>query len=316
MTTTVQTVKGDEVVKNVNRVKGEMVGELWHKKVKLGFHFAVSGVVIVVALLLFIYPAIFLCTLAFDSQLRQTGESRLATAWFQSATPRFTSWATMYLDTNYAASISSQNIPATEWPMFGAAFYLLTAEDLQKRGKIDATQGNIHEAVEKAVRIIASPATATWVKTKWGDGYLEKENVFYRMLFILGLASYENLTGNTEYRAMMSQQRTALADELGKAKLHLRDDYPGECYPADMLWGRRGNPTRRAIGRFAARRARQRPHGSFRRAALSRRGAARLSGRFAIRRHFARGAWMREFGSFDICSGIEPHAGATVVRRL
>jgi hypothetical protein len=34
----------------------------------------------------------------------------------------------------------------------------------------------------------------------------------------------------------MSRQRIALADELGKAKLHLRDDYPDECYPGDMLW--------------------------------------------------------------------------------
>jgi hypothetical protein len=56
------------------------------------------------------------------------------------------------------------------------------------------------------------------------------------MLLILGLSSYERITGNTQYHAGMSQQAAMLADELSKAKFHLRDDYPGECYPADMLW--------------------------------------------------------------------------------
>ena len=56
------------------------------------------------------------------------------------------------------------------------------------------------------------------------------------MLLILGLSSYEKITGNTQYHAVMSRQRVTLAEELAKAKLHLRDDYPGECYPADMLW--------------------------------------------------------------------------------
>ena len=34
----------------------------------------------------------------------------------------------------------------------------------------------------------------------------------------------------------MSTQRITLAEELAKAKLHLRNDYPDECYPGDMLW--------------------------------------------------------------------------------
>jgi hypothetical protein len=142
----------------------------------------------------------------------------------------------MYLETNYAGSIYHDDIPATEWPMFGAAFFLVASEDLQTRNQIDATRGTIREGVEKAAQIVASPVTATWVKTKWGNSYLEKENVFYRMLLILGLSSYEKVTGSTQYHAMMTRQRVTLAEELGKAKLHLRNDYPGECYPADMLW--------------------------------------------------------------------------------
>jgi hypothetical protein len=193
-------------------------------------------VVIVLSLMLFLYPAATVGFLVVDSRLSQTGESRLVPLWFRSATPRFLSWANMYLATNYGGSIRQDDIPATEWPMFGAAFYLVTAEDLQRRGAIDATQGTIREAVEKAAKIVASPATGTWVKKKWGKNYLEQQNVFYRMLLILGLSSYENITDDRQYHETMSHQRATLADELAKAKYNLRDDYPGECYPADMLW--------------------------------------------------------------------------------
>jgi len=206
------------------------------RNLKLGFHLTVSGAVIVLSLTLFIYPAVTILLVATDSQLKQTGESRLTPAWFKSAAPRYLSWANTYLDTNYAQSLYHDDIPATEWPMFGSVFFLVTAEELQQQGKIDATQGTLREAVEKAAQIVASPVTGTWVKTKWGDGYLERENVFYRVLLILGLSSYEKITGETQYHAMMSRQRITLAEELAKAKLHLRDDYPNECYPADMLW--------------------------------------------------------------------------------
>jgi hypothetical protein len=185
---------------------------------------------------LLIYPAVTLCILIADPNLKRTGESRLVSEWFESAAGRYTDWANMYLDTNYAESLYHDNIPATEWPMFGSVFLLVTAEDLQARRGIDATQGTIREAVEKAAEIVASPVTATWVKTKWGDRYLEKENVFYRMLLVLGLSSYERITADTQYHAIMSRQRVTLARELSEAKLHLRDDYPNECYPADMLW--------------------------------------------------------------------------------
>ncbi len=149
------------------------------RHLKLRFHLAVSGAVIVLSLMLFIYPAITICIMATDSQLKEgTGETWLVPFWFKLATPRFLSWANTYLATNYAQSIRQDDIPATEWPMFGAVFYLVTADNLQQRGQIDATQGTIGEAVEKAAQIVASPVTATWVKAKWGDGYLEKENVF------------------------------------------------------------------------------------------------------------------------------------------
>ena len=68
--------------------------------------------------------------------------------------------------------------------MFGSAYLLVTAEELHRTGKIDATRGVVREAIDKAAEVVASPITATWVRTKWGDDYLERENVFYRMLLI------------------------------------------------------------------------------------------------------------------------------------
>ncbi|MEN6451694.1 MAG: hypothetical protein ABFC96_14475 [Thermoguttaceae bacterium] len=211
------------------------LGDRW-RLAKLVFDLVVSAVAIVAALTLCIYPAVTICLVTTDSQLNRTGESRLVPYWFKSATGRFIAWADDYLGSSYAGSIHHNDIPATEWPMFGAAFYLVTAQDMQDRGQIDATQGTIRQAVDKAAEIVASPVTGTWVRTKWGEGYRDRENVFYRMLFILGLSSYEKITGSTQYRPLMSQQRATLSAELAGAKFHLRDDYPGECYPADMLW--------------------------------------------------------------------------------
>jgi hypothetical protein len=217
------------------RVPRIALGKKW-RNVRLAFSLTVSGVVVVLSLMLFVYPAVIICTVVRDSQLSRTGQCRLTPTWFESASGRFLSWATTYLDSSYAKSAFHDHVPTTEWPMAGAVFFLATAEELHQKGQIDATQGIIRQAVEKAAEIVASPVTATWVKTKWGPGYLENEDVFYRMLLILGLSSYESVTGSRQYHELMSHQRITLADELTHAKLHLRNDYPGECYPNDVLW--------------------------------------------------------------------------------
>ena len=91
-------------------------------------------------------------------------------------------------------------------------------------------------AVDKATEIVVSPDTASWVKERWGEAYLTRENVFYRMLLILGLSSYERITGDTRHRALMSEKRKGLAKELERARYHVLDDYPSECWPNDVLW--------------------------------------------------------------------------------
>ncbi len=105
------------------------------RNLKIGFHLTVSGVVIALSLMFLIYPAVTICIVVMDFQLRQTGQCRLVPMWFNSAAGRFRSWANMYLETNYAGSLYHNDIPATEWPMFGAVFFLVTAEDLQEQAR-------------------------------------------------------------------------------------------------------------------------------------------------------------------------------------
>ena len=206
------------------------------RNLKLGFNLIASGVVIALALLFCMYPAAIVGVLLTDVRLNREGQSCLVPMWFSSVAGRYQSWAIGYLESGYARSVDLTNVAATEWPMFGSVFFLVTAEELQKQGKIDARAGKIRKALETAAAVVVSPGTATWVNAKWGKDYLKKENVFYRMLVILGLSSYERTTGDTRYRALMAEQRAGLADELMAAKYHVLDDYPGECWPNDVVW--------------------------------------------------------------------------------
>ncbi len=202
-----------------------------------------ASLLIVVKLMLFIYPAIIISLVILDPELKQIGQSHLVPIWFEATASKYRSWSETYLKSEYATKQNTFDVPATEWPMFGSVFFILTAQELQTQGKIDATKGDIRVSLNKAIEIVTSAKTATWVQKKWkksylktGQSYLEKENVFYRMLLIKGIASYEKITGDRQYHDLMSKQSTSLSHELMQAKFHLRDDYPSQCYPSDVLW--------------------------------------------------------------------------------
>jgi hypothetical protein len=202
---------------------------------KKSLNIAASGIVIALALVFCLYPALTVTVLLADPQLKRGGQSALVPLWFRSLAGRYEAWAEGYLKSGYARTVDELDVAGTEWPMFGSVFFLVTADELQRQGKIDARTGAIRRAVDRAAEVVVSPDTATWVKAKWGDAYLTRENVFYRMLLILGLASYEGMTGDARHRALMSAQRKSLAAELERAKYHVLDDYPAECWPNDVL---------------------------------------------------------------------------------
>lgn len=197
---------------------------------------AASGAVVALALLFCVYPAVIVGVLLTDSKLKNEGQSRLVPMWFRSLAGRYASWADGYLKTGYAKAVDKTDVAGTEWPMFGSVYFLVTADELQRQGFIDARQGKVRRAVDRAVEVVVSPDTASWVKEKWGDAYLTRENVFYRMLLILGLSSYERITRDSRHRTLMSAQRKGLAAELERSRHQVLDDYPGECWPNDVLW--------------------------------------------------------------------------------
>jgi hypothetical protein len=198
----------------------------------------ISLVVLFAAVAFFFYPAAIIVRLAMADTLWQTGQPPTLERWFERTARRYNRWAAKYLDAEPAKNLPQTNVAATEWPMFGSVFFLLTAEELvgQESGARRANDPALEEAIDKAAQIVASGTTAAWARAIWGESYLEKENLFYRMLLTMGLATYERITGNTQYRDTVNQQRRGLAEELMAAPFHLLDDYPGQCYPCDVLW--------------------------------------------------------------------------------
>jgi len=161
---------------------------------------------------------------------------------FEQLSHRYHKWGVAYIKSQYASNVSWESVAGTEWPIFGSVFYLATAEEIQHQlaGKDTWQARRIRKEIlrtsEVAAQIVADPATATWVKDIWGKNYLTKENVFYRMLLIKGLTHYEKITGKQTYRALLESQVNSLGKELVDAPYPLLDDYPGDCYPNDVVW--------------------------------------------------------------------------------
>lgn len=195
-----------------------------------------TTLVTIFALFFFVYPAVIGGGVLLDPAVRKSGQSRLVVPWFKATAARYERWAGRFLEEQKAARLNPEHVAATEWPMFGSVFLLLTAEQLQAEGRLDARTGAMRRAVERARDVVLSPDTATWVRHKWGDTYLEQDNVFYRMLLMMGLTAYAHIVGDSPDRDLLRAQWTGLSRELLAAPQHVRDDYPGECYPVDVLW--------------------------------------------------------------------------------
>jgi hypothetical protein len=166
---------------------------------------------------------------------------RCAFRWHKALSPKYEKWARLRVESKAATKLTTANISGTEWPVFGSVFYLWATESLQEAYKENpslvssAPKEYARGAIEQAAALVADPNHASWVKDHWGDAYLEKENLFYRMLLISGLTSYQKLTGNTKYEELLYSQVESLSNELDESPYGLLDDYPGQCYPVDIL---------------------------------------------------------------------------------
>jgi hypothetical protein len=203
--------------------------------------YANAAVLAMIALFFFLIPGMITVHDLSDPNIRSGGIPRSAWKLHRCLSPQFEQWAKKRLASTRAAELSTSNISGTEWPLFGAVFYLWATESLQdewEKGLSSATVAPkvyAHDAIEAAARLVIDPTQANWVKIHWGKNYLKTENVFYRMLVISALTSHARLTGDKEYLPLLRDQVDSLSAELGVSRYGLLDDYPGECYPGDVL---------------------------------------------------------------------------------
>lgn len=176
-----------------------------------------------------------------DPCLYSGDQLRCAFHWHRSLSTRFEKWASRRIESGAAKNLTTEDIAGTEWPVFGSVFYLWATEALQEVHYMNPTLGTssprsyARGAISAAAELIVDPNHAAWVKEHWGDDYLKKENLFYRMLLISGLTSYQKLLGDKKYEDLLRSQVESLASELDQSPYGLLDDYPGECYPVDVL---------------------------------------------------------------------------------
>ena len=159
-----------------------------------------------IGLYFFIIPAVLSIYYTNDPALKSTQIPKLAIDMHERITPQFEEWAKNRVDQKMGQQISPDNISGTEWPFFSALYYLWTTEtliqDYKKRPSAYSNKPSSYskKAIWAAVRLIADPSHATWVKQKWGANYLKKENVFYRAMLIAGMDSYYRLSGNDNFQ--------------------------------------------------------------------------------------------------------------------
>lgn len=176
-----------------------------------------------------------------DAGLRNGQVPRSAYRRHRALATRFEAWAHRRVASGKAARLNVANISGTEWPIFSAVFFLWATESLQEAWEARPTGSAImpkelaRGAIEAAVALICDPNHAAWVQRHWGVDYLERENVFYRMLLISGLTSYQKLLGDDRHQALLARQVASLSAELDASPHGLLDDYPGQCYPIDIL---------------------------------------------------------------------------------
>lgn len=153
---------------------------------------------------------------------------------------RYPDWARNRIDSRRAVSLTLSDVSGTEWPLLGTVFLFWSVEQLQEDWQTRQLPGPApidvaRETLETGAALLADPTQADWVQRHWGDGYLREKNLFYRMMLIAGLDSYERLTGNPRYQAMLREQVVGLSSELTYSPTGLLEDYPNETYPVDVL---------------------------------------------------------------------------------
>ena len=187
-----------------------------------------------------IAPAVTVLWQIRDPGLRNGAMPAIAVQWHQRLAERFEPWARERVASGRAQQLSIDDVSGTEWPMFSAVFFLWTTEAVQAHWDANGRSGpepvdSMRAAIDAAVELIADQRQATWVKQHWGRDYLDRKNLFYRMLLISGLDSHDRLGGDGRFHGFLMEQVELLGRELDGSPHGLVEDYPGQTYPVDVL---------------------------------------------------------------------------------
>ncbi len=189
----------------------------------------------------FLLPLVIMILNLNDAGLKDGNIPDFTYSWHKKLSKDMAFWANERVNSNKAQQLDQYDISGTEWPMFSAVYFLWATEALQKNWEEKSEKNRLapnvyaEKPIEIITKLIIDPGNATWVKEHWGADYLNQENIFYRMLLIAGLTSYQELTGNKQYQPILFKQVNSLSNELDASPYGLLDDYPGECYPVDIL---------------------------------------------------------------------------------
>ena len=191
-----------------------------------------------VAIWFLLFPAGRVLLALGDAGARSGKVPGLAWSLHRTMTPRQEAWSRHWLASGRGEQLSVDDISGTEWPLFGCCFYLWATESLHAQhagaGRADPL-GYARGAVDAATALVLDPRSAGWVRKHWGESYLSRENVFYRMLVISAITAQHRLTGETAHLPLLRAQVEGLAAELEAAPSGLLEDYPGQCFPSDVV---------------------------------------------------------------------------------
>lgn len=186
----------------------------------------------------FIAPFLILVNDIRDPALHSNNIPQFSYRWHKQLSDKIEPWALNRIASDKAKDLTIDDISGTEWPMFTAVLYLMATESLQDnwQGNHASLQPKIYAqgSIKAAIELILDPNNASWVEQHWGADYLEKENVFYRMLLINGLVSYQKLSDDTQFQPILEAQVRNFAQEFDHSPYGLLDDYPDQCYPVDI----------------------------------------------------------------------------------
>jgi hypothetical protein len=225
----------------IGTVLGLLLVIAWFSPRSAGFRRFVGTVFLGLTLWFIAYPLFStLYFLTTDDGLRGAHPSKFAFALHRSLSRRLPTYIDERIESKVATTLSIHQITATESPVYGAFFFLQASERLQQQWQKNprlarsspAQSGK--QAIDASLRILLDPLHAHWVRTYWGDDYLDDPNCFYRMLLVGGITSHHHLTGKTEHLPLLKRLVDDLIADLDASPSGLVDDYPDQCFPCDV----------------------------------------------------------------------------------